>query len=71
MIVNYVKRCIYFTYCCYREREREIAAPTENIMIQEGYLADIIAVEGNPVQDISRMRRVKFVMKDGSIYKNE
>jgi len=40
-------------------------------MIQEGYLADIIAVEGNPVQDISRMRRVKFVMKDGSIYKNE
>ncbi|MBO6830534.1 amidohydrolase family protein [Allomuricauda sp.] len=40
-------------------------------MIQEGYLADIIAVEGNPVQDISRMRRVKFVMKDGTIYKNE
>ncbi|WP_424989003.1 amidohydrolase family protein [Flagellimonas sp.] len=40
-------------------------------MIQEGYLADIIALEGNPVQDISRMRRVKFVMKDGTIYKNE
>ncbi|MHA7864603.1 metal-dependent hydrolase family protein [Flagellimonas marinaquae] len=40
-------------------------------MIQKGYLADIIAVEGNPVLDISKIRQVKFVMKDGTIYKNE
>lgn len=37
--------------------------------IQKGFLADIIAVEGNPVDDITTMRKVKFVMKDGEIYK--
>lgn len=38
--------------------------------IQENFLADIIAVEGNPVKDITKMRRVTFVMKDGLIYSN-
>lgn len=37
--------------------------------VQKGFLADIIAVEGNPVKDIKNMRKVKFVMKDGKIYK--
>jgi imidazolonepropionase-like amidohydrolase len=37
--------------------------------LQKGFLADIIAVEGNPVRDITNMRKVKFVMKDGEIYK--
>ena len=38
--------------------------------IKNGYLADIIAIEGNPLENISKMRQVKFVMKDGIIYKN-
>jgi len=33
--------------------------------------ADIIAVEGNPLENISIMKDVKFVMKAGKIYKNE
>ncbi len=37
--------------------------------LEQGFLADIIAVEGNPSKDISVMRNVKFVMKDGEIYK--
>ena len=37
--------------------------------LQKGFLADIIAVEGNPSKDITAMRRVKFVMKDGEVYK--
>ena len=39
--------------------------------IEKGFLADIIAVEGNPTKDIKKMRFVKLVMKDGKIYKNE
>ncbi len=38
--------------------------------IQENFLADIIAVEGNPVKDIKKMRGVTFVMKDGVVYKD-
>ncbi len=36
--------------------------------IEEGKLADIVAVPGNPLEDISVMREVSFVMKDGKVY---
>ncbi len=39
--------------------------------IKEGYLADIIAVDGNPMTDINALRRVKLVMKNGEVYKHE
>lgn len=39
--------------------------------IERGKFADIIAVAGDPLQDIETMLDVKFVMKDGVIYKNE
>ena len=35
----------------------------------EGYQADIVAVPGNPLTDISAMQRVNFVMKSGIVYK--
>jgi imidazolonepropionase-like amidohydrolase len=37
--------------------------------VETGKLADIIAVPGNPLEDISVLQRVSFVMKDGVIYK--
>ncbi len=37
--------------------------------IEKGKLADIIAVDGDPVKDIQAMGRVSFVMKDGVVYK--
>ncbi|HET9279097.1 MAG TPA: amidohydrolase family protein, partial [Flavitalea sp.] len=39
--------------------------------IEKGKMADIIAVDGDPTKDIQAMGRVKFVMKDGVIFKNE
>ncbi len=37
--------------------------------LKKGFLADIIAVKGNPIENISAMKEVSFVMKDGIIYK--
>ncbi len=39
--------------------------------IEKGKFADIIAVSGDPLQDISEMQRVKFVMKGGDVIKND
>ena len=39
--------------------------------LSAGKLADVVAVPGNPVQDISLMKRVSFVMKEGVVYKRD
>lgn|SRR5579872_4613385 len=39
--------------------------------VSSGKLADLVAVPGNPLEDISVMKRVSFVMKDGVIYKRD
>ena len=39
--------------------------------IAPGMEADIIATVGNPIDDITSVRRVVFVMKGGQVYKNE
>jgi imidazolonepropionase-like amidohydrolase len=36
-----------------------------------GKYADVIAVAGNPLEDISVMKRVSFVMKEGAVYKRD
>jgi imidazolonepropionase-like amidohydrolase len=37
--------------------------------VTAGKIADVVAVPGNPIDDISVMKRVSFVMKDGVVYK--
>lgn len=39
--------------------------------IREGLKADLVLVTGDPSKNISDLRKVKFVMKDGVIYRNE
>ncbi|MEQ9425223.1 MAG: amidohydrolase family protein [Cyclobacteriaceae bacterium] len=37
--------------------------------IQSGLLADIVAVDGDPLSDISILKNISFVMKEGAVYK--
>ena len=46
-------------------KEKEIGS------VEAGKFADIIAVKGDPLKDISELQRVKFVMIGGKIIKNE
>jgi imidazolonepropionase-like amidohydrolase len=39
--------------------------------LDPGAWADIVAVDGNPLQDVTTLERVKFVMKGGDVVKNE
>ena len=38
--------------------------------VASGYEADLVATDGNPLEDITAVRRVVFVMKGGKVYKN-
>ena len=39
--------------------------------IRKGLPADLIAVAGNPLEDIDSLRKVQFVMKDGTVFKRD
>lgn len=39
--------------------------------LKPGYYADIVAVEKNPLQNISALKEIAFVMKEGTIYKQD
>jgi imidazolonepropionase-like amidohydrolase len=44
---------------------------TERGPIKPGLFADVIAVPGNPLDDIDALRNVQFVMKDGLVFKRD
>ena len=39
--------------------------------LDAGKFADVIAVDGDPTQDVRTLEKVRFVMKGGTVYKNE
>jgi imidazolonepropionase-like amidohydrolase len=47
------------------EAAKAVGLPGEIGVLKGGALADIIAVEGNPLDDLSALQKVKFVMKAG------
>jgi len=50
----------------------ELLGQTQNLgTLEAGKLADVVAVEGDPTQDINAMQKVKFVMKEGVVYRQE
>ena len=50
----------------------DLIGDSQNIgSIQSGRYADIVAVTGDPVADITELQRVKFVMKGGIVYKED
>lgn len=40
-------------------------------VIAPGAYADVIAVSGDPLKEVSELKKVRFVMHDGAVYKNE
>jgi len=45
--------------------------PNDMGALETGKFADIIAVSGDPLKDITELERVKFVMKGGEVVRNE
>jgi imidazolonepropionase-like amidohydrolase len=46
----------------------QVLGVTDIGQIEPGFRADIVAVPGSPLEDITRTRKVAFVMKDGVVY---
>lgn len=51
------------------EAARLLQVDDELGQIKDGYIADIVAVDSNPMKDITVLSNVKFVMKEGVVYK--
>jgi imidazolonepropionase-like amidohydrolase len=49
---------------------RAVGMPRDIGVLSKGRLADIIGVEGNPLDDVQAHQRVRFVMKGGRVFKN-
>ena len=51
------------------QRRRRCSARTDLGQLEPGNRADVVAVPGDPIDDIALTSKVDFVMKDGVIYR--
>ena len=56
-------------YAATRNAAQLIGTPNDIGSVQAGRYADIIAVDGDPLGDITELQRVQFVMKGGEVFK--
>src|ERR1041384_207072 len=49
----------------------KMATSVNASILKKGKYADIIATDGDPLQDITEIQNVKFVMKGGQVVKND
>jgi len=50
----------------------DLIGDTENIgSIRPGRYADVVAVSGDPLQDIKELQKIQFVMKGGVVYRRD
>jgi imidazolonepropionase-like amidohydrolase len=49
---------------------RAVGMPDDIGTLSRGRLADVIGVEGDPLRDLGALQRVRFVMKDGNVFRN-
>ena len=50
---------------------RSLGLGEELGQVAPGFTADLVAVDGNPLEDVTALRRVRFVMRDGVVYRYE
>jgi imidazolonepropionase-like amidohydrolase len=48
---------------------RAVGMPRDIGVLAPGRLADLIGVDGNPLEDLKALQRVRFVMKEGKVFK--
>ena len=48
---------------------RSLGLGEELGQVAPGFTADLVAVDGNPLEDVTALRRVRFVMRDGVVYR--
>ena len=53
------------------EPARLLEADDETGSLEAGKYADIVAVAGDPTEDIKALRNILFVMKGGTVYRNK
>jgi imidazolonepropionase-like amidohydrolase len=49
---------------------RAVGMPGDIGALSKGRLADVIGVEDDPLEDLGALQRVRFVMKDGRVFRN-
>ncbi|MEY4614064.1 MAG: hypothetical protein RL179_2037 [Planctomycetota bacterium] len=69
MLVKYGMTPLQALRCATSDASKLLALENKVGIIREGMIADLAAFEGDPSKDIKDIRKVKFVMKSGIIYK--